>query len=580
MQSPLVSIIVPVYNAEKYLPQCLDSLINQTMGDIEILCINDCSTDSSLDILHKYAKKDNRIRILQNTKNSGAAFSKTKGIKESKGEYIGFVDADDWISKNYFTDLYNSVCGADICLTTNVYNVYDNNKHVKKYMCDDCCISENVQFRVNMLIASAIACNKIYKRTFILTNDISFININTRNEDLLFTCVALLKANRIMINNSSVYYYRQHNNSLSHKKSRIDDVIKILNSYDHVINIINKDKTILNYDKYLFIAGLRCRQYNDYKFCYDTETDKNKKILQKYFDIKIVNNVIVSLTSYPARIQTVDKTIKTLLNQSYKPSKVILWLASTQFPHKEHDLPKKLLALCEKGLTISWYKHDIKSYKKLIPTYKNFPDSIIVTADDDIVYSRDWLKLLVDSYVKHPFDINCHRCHQITFKHKNKIEKYNNWNFEYSVPSCSFNNFLTGGGGALYPPYCLYKDVLNEKKFMNLAPTADDVWFWAMGTLNNVKCRIIENCIPKITLSNASQEFALCKINTANDCLNDEQINAVFLEYPEILYKLKFIKQKKWLVHKIKKYFNIHIHHGSITLLKVFGITFINKHRV
>ncbi|MCQ2562306.1 MAG: glycosyltransferase, partial [Alphaproteobacteria bacterium] len=256
-----------------------------------------------------------------------------------------------------------------------------------------------------------------------------------------------------------------------------------------------------------------------------------------------------------------------------------LWLTSAQFPNKEKDLPKKLLALCKKGLTISWYSHDIKSYTKLVPTYKKFSGSVIVTADDDVLYPDNWLKLLLDSYAKYPFDINCHRCHQITFEHRNKIEKYNNWSLLYSVPSASFNNFLTGVGGVLYPPFCLYKDILNEQKFMKLAPNADDIWFWTMAVLNGVKCRVIKNCISHIKSSNASQDFALCKINTQNECLNDKQLKNVLSEYPKILNRLKYITPKKWLIHKIKKYFNLHIHHGKLTLLKLFGFNFISKEK-
>ena len=98
--------------------------------------------------------------------------------------------------------------------------------------------------------------------------------------------------------------------------------------------------------------------------------------------------IIVSLTSYPARIDVVNTTIESILNQSLKANRIILWLAPEQFPNKEKDLPDKLIKLKKYGLIIDWY-HDIGSYKKLIPTLKLYPNDIIVTADDDVLYNKE-----------------------------------------------------------------------------------------------------------------------------------------------------------------------------------------------
>lgn len=95
-----VSIIVPVYNVEKYLKRCLDSLVNQTLKDIEIICVNDGSTDGSLAILDEYVRNDDRIVVI-NQENSGQSVARNRGIDVAKGEYIGFVDSDDWVSEDY-----------------------------------------------------------------------------------------------------------------------------------------------------------------------------------------------------------------------------------------------------------------------------------------------------------------------------------------------------------------------------------------------------------------------------------------------------------------------------------------------
>ena len=103
---PKVSIVVPIYNVEKYLRECLDSIVNQTLKDIEIICVNDGSTDSCPQILEEFSKKDNRIKVI-NKANSGYGASMNIGLAAATGEYIGIVESDDFVKTNMFEDLYN-----------------------------------------------------------------------------------------------------------------------------------------------------------------------------------------------------------------------------------------------------------------------------------------------------------------------------------------------------------------------------------------------------------------------------------------------------------------------------------------
>lgn len=121
-----VSVIIPVYNAAQYLERCLDSVINQTLKDIEIICINDCSTDNSLEILEEYASKDNRIKIIDFKENKGVAAARNAGINEAQGEYIGFVDPDDYIDSDFYAQLYKKAyeTKADIVKGNDINVVY------------------------------------------------------------------------------------------------------------------------------------------------------------------------------------------------------------------------------------------------------------------------------------------------------------------------------------------------------------------------------------------------------------------------------------------------------------------------
>ncbi|MGH9463240.1 MAG: glycosyltransferase family 2 protein [Vicinamibacteria bacterium] len=251
--------------------------------------------------------------------------------------------------------------------------------------------------------------------------------------------------------------------------------------------------------------------------------------------------LIVSLTSFPERIPAIFFTLYSLLNQTVKPDMLLLWLAEEQFPYKEKDLPKRVRDLQEYGLTIKWCA-DLKSYKKLIPALKEYPNDIIVTADDDVYYPQNWLELLYESYLREPQFIHCHRAHRITFEESGKIGPYNNWPQGISTDEASYMNFLTGVGGVLYPPGSLYQDVSNSDLFMKLCPTADDIWFWAMAVLNDKKIRVVDRNIAELIAIDPELEnevkdgFTLYGINKN---ANDDQIKRVFDFYQDKLLKCK-----------------------------------------
>lgn len=253
------------------------------------------------------------------------------------------------------------------------------------------------------------------------------------------------------------------------------------------------------------------------------------------------NGLIISLTSFPQRMYEIHYTLYSLLTQSVKPAKVILWLGIEQFPNKEKDIPEKVLKLKENGLTIGWYKN-LRSYTKLIPTLTNYPNNIIVTADDDIYYEKDWLEKLTKSYEENKNCIICHRAHRVKTK-KGTLAPYKKWPKKIKGGKASYMNFLTGVGGVLYPPNCLYKDILNEDLFMELAPKADDVWFWAMAVLNHTKILVVKDWIRELTYINPERERGLTNeitlFSSNKKGGNDLQIENVINHYPQILDILK-----------------------------------------
>ena len=239
--------------------------------------------------------------------------------------------------------------------------------------------------------------------------------------------------------------------------------------------------------------------------------------------------LIVSLTSFPARIKTVGYTIESILLQKKKPNMVVLWLGYDKFPNKEKDLPKRLMHLTQYGLTIKWCK-DIKSYTKLIPSLEEFPEDIIVTVDDDVWYPPTWLDNLYKSYLKEPKCIHADRVMQVGVTDGN-IDSYADWKYQILGPKePSYLWHFTGTGGVLYPPHCFHKDIV-DRKFLTLASSVDDIWFSVIAVLNRTKCRVIENNIYNFEGVFIVNNTALWSSNFFGK--NDVALENIIKMYPE-----------------------------------------------
>ena len=257
-----------------------------------------------------------------------------------------------------------------------------------------------------------------------------------------------------------------------------------------------------------------------------------------------LENTIISLTSFPARINTIHICIKSLLNQTAKAEKIVLWLTEEEFPNKEKDLPRKLLSLTNHGLTIEWC-HNLRSYNKLIPSLKKYPNKIIITFDDDTIYNKKAVELLFNCHRMHPNDIISHRVYSKYFDDNDELINYpgqlyydTQYKRNMTLPmlrEASFFNRLMGVGGVLYPPGCLHGEVLNEENLLGLAPTQDDIWFWLQAVHNNTKI-----LVPDIHFHN--QKSIPTTQNTGLTLINESdtvQITNILNAYPAIRAILK-----------------------------------------
>lgn len=220
MKNPSISIIVPANNVEGYLPSCLNSLIGQTFGDFEIICINDGSTDGSLSVLESFAKKDSRILVVNEKEKIGQAAARNIGIALARGEYIGFVDGDDWVEPDMFEKLYESakIHDSDITMcATHLHNDYtETSSHDSPYYnlnvfndsFDNRSFSaeETTDFILSINVA---IWNKIYKKAFLNKIGARFSE-GYIYEDLPFFYETYLKAEKITLVRNFLYFYRMN----------------------------------------------------------------------------------------------------------------------------------------------------------------------------------------------------------------------------------------------------------------------------------------------------------------------------------------------------------------------------------
>ena len=195
--------------------------------------------------------------------------------------------------------------------------------------------------------------------------------------------------------------------------------------------------------------------------------------------------VVVSLTSFPAAIPFAIQAVKSILDGSVLPNKIVLYLTFSQFV--EGKIPHEIRELADKNplFEIRNYDEEIRSYRKLIPALKDFPDAVIVTIDDDVWYHKNMLRDLLLMHKQIPDVIIAHRAKQIKPNAPyRKWRKYRWYSFLTKRLSFCFKNIQTGVGGVLYPPYSLKVEMLDSKLFKEIAPTTDDIWFWAAAVAN------------------------------------------------------------------------------------------------
>lgn len=352
-----ISAIIPVYNSEKYLRQCLDSVLEQTFSDIELICVNDCSSDSSLEILREYSKKDERIKVISFNQKQGASIARNTAIKESSGIYLSFIDSDDCIDKNFFENLYKKALktNADIVKGADIKLCFPNGKvYIDK---------QNEKIKQNKLNFWSQYTTAIYKTEFIKSNNIDFPQGLIIGEDPVFATKAAILSNKIEFEESAQYYYMRRQDSLN---SVFWDEEKI-KSYIKYIDIITD---------FALLKGLNKNNQRDFfqrilDDIYKTRESKSKYNRKSY---ELFSELLIRFRqktfSYPIKL-LFDATVFTHAGSDLSARRGIFMTVYNILKQFKNDTRFDVTLFLKYNFDFSFFKDDplLKDFNIIIESY-------------------------------------------------------------------------------------------------------------------------------------------------------------------------------------------------------------------
>jgi glycosyltransferase involved in cell wall biosynthesis len=258
-----VSVVIPVYNVEKHLNSCIDSLINQTLNEIEIILVNDGSTDNSGTICDDYASKDKRIRVIHK-ENGGLSDARNTGFEIINGSFICYLDSDDWFEHNMLEDFYNAAIEANADIVVGgimidyVHEGYNIEKNLNNMVCKDSLVTKGILECEEKGLFNPV-CNKLYRSEFLRNNNITFIKDGMPAEDLLYNCEHFKRVKSLVLLDKAYYHYMRRNEETL--------VTKYYDNLTGKINrFINARKELYNY--YRILENVGERQFNKTKLVY------------------------------------------------------------------------------------------------------------------------------------------------------------------------------------------------------------------------------------------------------------------------------------------------------------------------
>ncbi len=505
---PLVSVIVPCYNVEEYIDQCLTSILDNGYQNIEVLVVDDRSTDSTVDHVKALMEKDNRIKLFHNPKdhNIYGGACRNIGLDHAKGKYVYFCDSDDYILPALFSTCVNiaNLTNADI-IQFQHYEFFQNGKICK-------CIKRHTD---NIFLKSyPVVWTKLYNHNFLNSINAKFQEICNSNDNAFFIKTTAY-ATKIESINNYFYVYRKNTKTSVQKnlklgKNLYDKYEAIVQSYQYV-KAFNSNIVLQQFKDWIGNQLLFIQHINyDYGLIEQLETfikDNNLGNGAIYMQLEKLKNklskecnsiqpnkydVILSLTSYPHRFKhpSFIDVLKSLVNQyTAVKYKIVLSLFEKDIKQLPNNVNEFILA---NNIEVLPCKIDIRAHKKYYYVMGKYVGMPIITVDDDTIYEDNMVECLYSTYMQNPGYIVCGRCKKIERDSNGNYLKYGTWKSDLQPGFKDDDLFGVGVGGILYPPK--YSQTIKTQclKLVNLFWTNDDFALHFYSKLAGLKYMVVQ----------------------------------------------------------------------------------------
>ena len=545
MNVPMISVILPVYQNQQYLAETISALRGQSFPDFEVICVAGEGQE-----FPEAAKQDEWFQVFEcSCSDAGAA--KNLGFSMAQGEYVIFLNCGDICSPCLLEKLLDAIRRHDADIAACNYSSLMPNgtkkeqkaiqtqwlpKDVEAFSYRDC--ADYI-----MRIIEPVSWNKLYRAEFLRSHDLKHRE-NSVLDELAISAVSVAAAKKVACVYESLIQNRVTPVSSYHKlrdaAEAIFDAARQAGKLPHLDKILNSVQTFV-VDHFIWTMARAIRDFSApeaeaiYRTAHevfnrpefadvDAKTLRNPNRFREfstvrkhdYETMKLLTSrrLIVSLTSFPKRIGVVHKALETIYAQTKKPDEIVLWLAEEQFPGKEQDLPESLMSLVrENRLTVRWCD-DLKGHKKLLYSLQEYPEDVVVTIDDDLLYAKDMLDALYRSYLLYPNAVSTLRAHLMLLSDDNKILPYKKWMLE--VDACvhqpSMQLMSSGGAGDLFPPLGYCKEFFDRDVILKTCLWADNLWSKAMELVSDIPVVLAKPYEP-IRCVDGSQEETLYQIN-------------------------------------------------------------------
>lgn len=289
-----ISVIIPVYKVEAYLAECLDSVVSQTYRNLEILLVDDASPDGCGAICDKYAKRDNRIRVIHKEKNCGQAAARNTGMELAAGEYLFFADSDDWLAKDTLERLHEGLerhqadCSVGVCAVSLENEGGENSIRHEEPGKERCETSQDAMKHV--LLSGSAAWNRLYRREVL---EGLYFPLNRINDDEVFVLRAYARMERIAFLDCETYFYRKRANSITTSSFSVKMADCVYNSRENLEFVTEKAPELIPAAEYKYCKSLLWCYVNLRKL----KSDKQAKTLRRQFHKEIRENRKMALSN-------------------------------------------------------------------------------------------------------------------------------------------------------------------------------------------------------------------------------------------------------------------------------------------